>query len=249
MLDSYEESCQLNSNVVKDGDKYDYPSVGQAAKILNEKNIMLALTISVDDDDDFDISHVESSYNDLASLIPNSLVEKMSSSKNVDQLANQIYEAYKNLSERAFVDLSVLPTSGYPFKWRIKSTEHFDKNGRPVSHEDCTTECEQVLPGHSVRYTTLVEHVPGTGLGRRVRAPEIRIGVVEERLEVDMQLIEHCECENNDVNAERCENNDLTCGVCDCGEDYTDEECRVDEDKPPCQNVGDCVCGVCHVSS
>ena len=134
MLDRYEESCQLKSNVVKDGDKYDYPSVGQAAKILNEKNIMLALTISVDNDD-VDISHVESSYNDLASLIPNSLVEKMSSSKNVDQLANQIYEAYKNLSERAFVDLSALPTSGYPFKWRIKSTEHFDKNGRPVRHE------------------------------------------------------------------------------------------------------------------
>ncbi|CAG5102632.1 Oidioi.mRNA.OKI2018_I69.chr1.g392.t1.cds [Oikopleura dioica] len=247
LLDRYEEKCQLESNVVRDGDKYDYPSVGQAAKILNDRNIMLALTISVDEEDDSDISHVESSYNDLASLIGNSLVEKMSSRQNVDELADQIYKAYKELSERAYVDLSELPTPGYPFNWRITKTEHFDKNGRPVRRDDeCTTECEHVLPGHSVRYTTLVEHVPGLATGYAVNAPEIRIGVVEERLQVDMSLIEHCNCENNDVNSDQCESKDLECGICNCGEGYTDDECRVDGDKPPCQNVGHCVCGVCH---
>ena len=60
--------------------------------------------------------------------------------------------------------------------------------------------------------------------------PRIRVGAVDETLLVNPSLISDCDCSidsdatENDV----CDNNPLECGICDCGEDYTDEVCRAE---------------------
>ena len=148
-----------------------------------------------------------------------------------------------------------MPKPGLPFGWEIKSTRHFDENGNlkeTPKEEDgslCLYDCTNVLPEHSVEYTMKVRHLETGGTGFSFpEDPEIHVGAVEEVLTVNMKLIDTCDCSNKKDDFEPCDGNDLECGVCDCGEGYDEKECKVDTTAPNCFGVGNCVCGVCHVS-
>ena len=70
LLYRHDELCHLSGNIEKDGDFFDYPSMGQAARILNERNILLGLTFSDDSDQSF-LEHAKNSYRDFRNVYQN----------------------------------------------------------------------------------------------------------------------------------------------------------------------------------
>lgn len=253
LLNRHDEQCHLDENQVeKDGNIFDYPSMGQAARILNNRNIMVGFTFS--DDPSVDLEHAKQSYKDLKSIVANSELEMMDSADDTRETATKIFELYKRLAYRAIVTLDPLPRENQPFKWEIKSTKHFDEHGNekevPLDENGspCSNDCSDVLPEHSVKYTMVISHVDYEHTTFSVpELPQIHVGAVDESLTVNAALIDSCECGNDAATSNKCDDHPLKCGVCDCGDDYTDNECKAGGTTSNCFGIGECVCGNCHV--
>ena len=204
LLDRHDELCHLSNgkNVEKEGGRFDYPSMGQAARILNDHHVMLGITFS--DDPSIDLEHVKQSYRDLESLVTSSELQTMESGDDTRDTAAKIFKLYQRLAYRAIVTLDDLPRENLPFKWEIKKTEHFDEHGKaketPKSNGiPCKDNCSDVLPRHTVKYTMEISHLDYNHVAFSIPDQlNIRIGAVEESLPVTPSLIDSCDCDHNE---------------------------------------------------
>ena len=58
--------------------------------------------------------------------------------------------------------------------------------------------------------------------------PRIRVSAVDETFLANPSLISECECSEDSSKSEECDDHPLECGICDCGEEYSDDVCRAE---------------------
>ena len=138
----HDEKCHLDMNNVEiEGDEFDYPSMGQTAQIINDASIMVAFTIS--NNNNSNIDHIISSYDDLSGMITTSKVITVNNDVNNDDAADQIFELFKDLAYRAVLRL---PELGDNYDLQVKKTTVRDDHNKVVDSE-CTHTCKNINPG------------------------------------------------------------------------------------------------------
>ena len=75
MLRRHDEQCHLDAKngTETEGDRFDYPSMAQTASVINDQNIMVALTFSLENDEAREKKQfMINSYNDFSEMLSNS---------------------------------------------------------------------------------------------------------------------------------------------------------------------------------
>uniref|UniRef100_UPI00358E5D80 integrin beta-1-like n=1 Tax=Myxine glutinosa TaxID=7769 RepID=UPI00358E5D80 len=242
--------CHLNSGgVYTRSHLYDYPSVGQLAQQLGDRNIQSIFAVS------HEFQHI---YERLSELIPKSAVGVLSSnSSNVIQL---IIDAYNALSSELVLENSKPPEG-------VSVTYTADCKHGQVFTGEAGRRCLNIQIGDEVKFHVKVQTRGCPANGNDV-AMEIRPLGFNERLWLRLQFVCRCECQqSSQPSSPDCHfgNGSMECGACRCNEGRLGRECECSSDAVPitdmdaschadnssevvCSGHGDCLCGecVCH---
>ncbi|TSK92916.1 Villin-1 [Bagarius yarrelli] len=235
ILEPNQETCQLdNNNIFSMSNTWDYPSVGQIARKLEEQNIQPIFAVTKD---------VSQIYQELSKLIPKSEVGILS--KDSDNVVNLIVDAYNvifNVTVKAskclknqFLNIGPL---GFNEKLRvwIKTKCECECNDQPRVHKYCNNN------GKTVCGTCRCD---SGFLGQRC---ECSLGKKDEAaLKAQCHKDNGTECEGR---------GDCECGLCKChqtegGKTYYGPHCECDDEhcekykNKLCGGNGDCRCGEC----
>ncbi|XP_036425194.1 integrin beta-2 [Colossoma macropomum] len=238
ILEPNQEYCQLDKkNMYIKSNLWDYPSVGQIARKLEEKNIQPIFAVT---------EKVADVYRELSQLIPKSEVGVLSNdSSNVVKL---IVDAYNKLSSNIIVTHDNLPND--------ITVTYTDCEGKK-EHSDKGT-CNNVNIGKEVTFSVTVKALTCTD------EKTFNIGPLgfNEKLTVRVKTRCECECDNErNTQHEHCnKQGSVVCGTCRCNPGYLGQRCECSLGKKDeaalkaqcrkdngteCEGRGDCECGVC----
>ncbi|XP_060786249.1 integrin beta-2 [Neoarius graeffei] len=238
ILEPNKETCQLdNNNMYSMSNVWDYPSVGQIARKLEEKNIQPIFAVTKD------VAHI---YKELSKLIPKSEVGVLSAdSGNVVKL---IVDAYNKLSSNIIVTHDELPED-----ISVLFTSNCDGGGRPSEKGTCNN----VGIGQEVVFTVTVK------AAKCLKAKSFNIGPLgfNEKLKVLVKTRCECECDNHLGVHEFCNGHGtINCGICSCNASFLGQRCECSlgqkdeatlkaqcrkDNGTECEGRGECECGVC----
>ncbi|KAI4878702.1 hypothetical protein NFI96_013478 [Prochilodus magdalenae] len=239
ILEPNQETCQLDKNkVYTKSNLWDYPSVGQVARKLEEQNIQPIFAVT---------EKVADVYRELSKLIPKSDVGVLSNdSSNVVKL---IVDAYDKLSSNIIMSHDSLPED-------VTVTYTSNCAGGNVPSEKGI--CNNVNIGEEVIFTVTVK------ASSCIKSKTFNIGPLGfgEKLTVDVNTRCNCECDNELNNHhEHCnKQGSINCGTCRCNDGYLGQKCECSlgqkdeatlkaqcrkDNGTECEGRGDCECGVC----
>ncbi|KAA0715491.1 Integrin beta-2 [Triplophysa tibetana] len=230
-------TCQLVNNKYSKSNVWDYPSVGQIARKLEEQNIQPIFAVT---------KRMESVYKSLSQLIPKSAVGVLSDdSSNVVKL---IVDAYNNLTSEVIMAHDSLPNHiSIKYTSDCKDGEMFSDRGR----------CANVAIGQTVVFDVTVT------AEKCIKNQTFNIGPLGfgEKLKVTVSTRCECECDDTNKPHSHCENNGVVvCGGCRCNQGYIGQRCECQigqkdeaslraqckkDNGTECEGKGDCLCGRC----
>ncbi|XP_051566065.1 integrin beta-2-like [Myxocyprinus asiaticus] len=236
ILEPNKETCQLVNNKYSKSNVWDYPSVGQIARKLEEKNIQPIFAVT---------KKMETVYTELSKLIPKSAVGVLSEDSN--NVVKLIMDAYKNLTSEVIVVHDTLPDF-----ISVKYTSNCKGGEKPSDRGKCdNVKFEKV----TFRVTVTAE--------KCIKPQSFLIGPLgfSEKLKVNVST--RCECECDDTNAPHPHcggNGKVVCGGCRCNPGFLGQHCECKlgqkdeaslkaqcrkDNVTECEGKGDCVCGRC----
>lgn len=237
ILEPNKETCQLDKNKYSKSNIWDYPSVGQVARKLEEQNIQPIFAVT---------KKMETVYTELSKLIPKSAVGVLSEDSN--NVVNLIVEAYNNLTSEVIMAHDALPNF-ISVKYSSKCTggKTFSDNGK----------CDNVNIGQEVIFDVTVT------VDRCINDQSFSIGPLgfNEKLKVNVQTLCECNCGDPPGVHPHCKGQGkVVCGSCKCNDGFIGQlcectigkkdeasfkaQCRKDNGTE-CEGKGDCVCGRC----
>lgn len=237
ILEPNKETCQLDKNKYSKSNIWDYPSVGQVARKLEEQNIQPIFAVT---------KKMETVYTELSKLIPKSAVGVLSEDSN--NVVNLIVEAYNNLTSEVIMAHDALPNF-ISVKYSSKCTggKTFSDNGK----------CDNVNIGLEVIFDVTVT------VDRCINDQSFSIGPLgfNEKLKVNVQTLCECNCGDPPGVHPHCKGQGkVVCGSCKCNDGFIGQlcectigkkdeasfkaQCRKDNGTE-CEGKGDCVCGRC----
>lgn len=238
ILEPNQETCQLdNNNMYSMSNHWDYPSVGQIARKLEEQNIQPIFAVTED---------VSLIYEELSKLIPKSEVGIIS--KNSDNVVNLIVDAYNKLSSNIIVT-----HDGLPKGISVTFTSSCE-GGKKDSDQGI---CDNVSIGQQVIFNVTVKAT------KCLKDTFFNIGPLgfNEKLRVLVKTQCECECGDQPRVHEYCTNKGkVVCGTCRCDTGYLGQRCECSLGKKDeatlkaqchkdngteCEGRGDCECGLC----
>ncbi|XP_071017109.1 integrin beta-7-like [Oncorhynchus clarkii lewisi] len=241
--------CHLNGSGFYDGTKYDYPSVGQLARVLAANNIQLIFAVTEES---------VAAYKALSKLIPQSVLGVLKNdSSNVVQL---ILEAYSNLSSTILLEHHGAP-SGLDVTYRSHCTPAEGDN-TPWQRRG---ECMNVKLNQQVDFTVSLNISMSEGECLKEKKQFfLKLQGISETLKVSVETLCDCDCHDREQQSTHCnEKGTLNCGICSCDEDHLgqrceceqpkdmisadsmDTTCRQDSSPLLCSGHGSCECGIC----
>lgn len=237
ILEPNKETCQLVNNKYSMSNLWDYPSVGQIARKLEEQNIQPIFAVT---------KKMETVYTELSKLIPKSAVGVLSDdSSNVVKL---IVDAYNNLTSEVIMAHDALPNFV-----SVKYTSNCPGGEKPSDRG----KCDNVNIGQDVTFDVTVT------AESCIDSQSFLIGPLgfNEKVKVTVQTRCECECDDANKNHPHCGNNGkVVCGSCSCNADFLGQRCECNKGKKDeaslkakcrkdngteCEGKGDCVCGRC----
>ncbi|XP_056092875.1 integrin beta-2 [Rhinichthys klamathensis goyatoka] len=238
ILEPNKETCQLVGNKYSMSNIWDYPSVGQIARKLEEQNIQPIFAVT---------KKMETVYTELSKLIPKSAVGVLSDDSS--NVVNLIVDAYNNLTSEVIMAHDALPNSV-----SVKYTSNCPGGGNPSDRG----KCDNVNIGQEVTFyvtVTAERCMPGS--------QSFFIGPLgfNEKAKVTVQTRCECDCDDENKNHIHCGNNGkIVCGSCRCNTGFLGQRCECTLGKKDeaslkaqcrkdngteCEGKGDCVCGRC----
>ncbi|XP_070967263.1 integrin beta-7 [Oncorhynchus clarkii lewisi] len=245
IFEPHDGMCHLNGTGFYDGTKYDYPSVGQLARVLAANNIQLIFAVTEDS---------VAAYKALSKLIPQSVVGVLKNdSSNVVLL---ISEAYSNLSSTILLEHHEAP-SDLDVTYRSHCTPEKGDN----THWQRRGECMNVKLNQQVNFTVSLNI--STCLKEK-QTFSLKLQGISETLKVSVETLCDCDCQDREEQSSHCnEIGTLTCGICSCDEGHLGQRCecerpkdmtsadsmaatcRQDNSSQLCSGHGSCECGMC----
>nr|XP_055070808.1 integrin beta-2 [Misgurnus anguillicaudatus]XP_055070809.1 integrin beta-2 [Misgurnus anguillicaudatus]XP_055070810.1 integrin beta-2 [Misgurnus anguillicaudatus] len=238
ILEPNQETCQLVDQKYSKSNVWDYPSVGQIARKLEEQNIQPIFAVT---------KNMESVYTELSKLIPKSAVGVLSADSN--NVVNLILEAYNNLTSKVIMAHDSVPNS-----ISVKFTSNC-VGGEKLSDSGI---CENVNIGQKVSFDVTVT------ADQCIKNQIFFIGPLgfSEKLRVTVSTRCNCECDDKSENDPHCGNHGkVVCGSCKCNAGFLGQncecevgkkneatlraQCRKDNATLECEGKGECVCGRC----
>ncbi|XP_061090452.1 integrin beta-2-like isoform X2 [Conger conger] len=230
--------CHMSEDMMySKGNDLDYPSVGQVARKLMEKNIQTIFAVT---------TKVQPIYEKLKEIIPRSEVGELS--EDSENVVTLIERAYKRLSSKVIVTHEDLPEH-----ITITYTSNCANGAQPSSRGTC----DNVTIDQEVEFnvTVMAEECFGTK-SFHIIAPGFR-----EKMKVTVTTQCECDCGNTLINHTHCNNHgNSSCGICSCERGYVGQgcECKLGDkaeselkmecqrdNSTECSGRGSCVCGVC----
>ncbi|XP_056462810.1 integrin beta-7 isoform X1 [Gadus chalcogrammus] len=236
--------CHLSPSGLYDGTRFDYPSIGQLARVLTANNIQLIFAVT---------KNISAAYEELSKMIPQSVVGVLESdSSNVVQI---IKNAYNSLSSSV-----VLEHHGAPQGLEVAYQAHCTSPSpgppglRPWSQR---AECKDIKINQQVDFYVQLN------MSRCLEQTEFHLSVqgISERLKVEVKMKCECDCGPVEKASPSCSGHGtLRCGICSCdpgflgqtcdclqSEDHVslDEKCRHGGSSQLCSGHGSCECGKC----
>ncbi|XP_077071783.1 integrin beta-2 [Siphateles boraxobius] len=237
ILEPNKETCQLVDNKYSKSNIWDYPSVGQIARKLEEQNIQPIFAVT---------KKMETVYTELSKLIPKSAVGVLSDdSSNVVKL---IVDAYNNLTSEVIMAHDALPNF-----ISVKYTSNCTGGEKPSDRG----KCDNVNIGQNVTFKVTVT------AAKCIESQSFFIGPLgfSEKVKVNVQTRCKCECDDTNQNHIHCGyNGKVDCGSCRCNTGFLGQRCECTLGKKDeaslraqcrkdngteCEGKGDCVCGRC----
>ncbi|XP_076858565.1 integrin beta-2 [Brachyhypopomus gauderio] len=239
ILEPNGETCQLDTkHMYSKSNVWDYPSVGQIARKLEEQNIQPIFAVT---------KEVKDVYSELSKLIPKSEVEELSADSS--NVVNLIVNAYNKLSSNVIVTHDALPEE-LTIKYKSSCS-----GGDKVSEKEGT--CNNVAIGDEVTFYITVK------AESCIDVKSFNIGPLgfREKLKVNVKTRCKCECDNeHDLNDHCNKQGHVVCGTCSCQKGFLGQRCECSLGKKDeatlraqcrkdngteCEGRGDCECGVC----
>ncbi|XP_022665540.1 integrin beta-PS-like [Varroa jacobsoni] len=227
----------------------DYPSLSQINSKIQEHKVNIIFAVTEDQ---------ESIYAKLANMLEGCSHGKLANdSSNVVDL---VKDQYHKISSHIELTSDVSEKDEY-LSVTFES-KCLNKEPEAVPHE--TNKCAGIKVGDQVQFDALI-YLKKCPKNPNEWKRTIRISPVgiNERLEIDLQMICQCACEaqQGKVNAEECNYvGTYVCGVCNCNDSYSgknceckdsehprvgDETCRAANETRICSGRGECQCGQC----
>ncbi|TRY99864.1 hypothetical protein DNTS_016960, partial [Danionella cerebrum] len=237
ILEPNKETCQLVNNMYSKSNIWDYPSVGQIARKLEEQNIQPIFAVT---------KKMENIYTELSKLIPKSAVGVLS--EDSSNVVNLIVDAYNSLTSEVIMAHDFLPNFV-----SVKYTSNC-RGGETLSDRG---KCDNVAIGDEVIFQVTVK------AERCISSQNFLIGPLgfNEKLKVNIETRCECNCKDPDGLHHHCGGHGrIVCGGCICNSDYLGRRCecklgQMDEaslkaqcrkdNGTECEGKGDCVCGRC----
>uniref|UniRef100_A0A672NP77 Integrin beta n=1 Tax=Sinocyclocheilus grahami TaxID=75366 RepID=A0A672NP77_SINGR len=237
ILEPNKETCQLVDRKYSKSSLWDYPSVGQIARKLEEQNIQPIFAVT---------KKMETVYTELSKLIPKSAVGVLS--EDSGNVVNLIVEAYNNLTSEVIMAHEALPDF-----ISVKYTSNCIGGEKPSDRG----KCDNVNIGKEVIF-----HVTVT-VERCITSQSFLIGPLgfSEKVKVNVQTRCNCECDDTNQPHPHCGGNGkVVCGGCRCDTGYLGQRCECKlgqkdeaslkatcrkDNGTECEGKGDCVCGRC----
>ncbi|XP_043105025.1 integrin beta-2 [Puntigrus tetrazona] len=238
ILEPNKETCELVNNMYSKSNLWDYPSVGQIARKLEEQNIQPIFAVT---------KKLETVYTELSKLIPKSAVGVLS--EDSSNIVNLIVEAYNNLTSEIIMAHEALPDFiSVKYSSNCIGGENLSDKGK----------CENVNIGKEVTFDVTVT------VDKCIESQSFLIGPLgfSEKLKVNVQTRCKCECDDSSEPQSHCKfHGRIICGSCSCDSDYIGQHCeciRGQKDEASlkaqcrkdngteCEGNGDCLCGRCH---
>ncbi|KAK9969063.1 hypothetical protein ABG768_027273 [Culter alburnus] len=237
ILEPNKETCQMVNNKYTMSNIWDYPSVGQIARKLEEQNIQPIFAVT---------KKMETVYTELSKLIPKSAVGVLSDdSSNVVKL---IVDAYNNLTSEV-----IMAHDNLPKFISVKYTSTCPGGEKPSEKG----KCDNVNIGEEVTFNVTVT------AEKCINSQSFLIGPLgfSEKLKVTVQTRCECECDDSKHPHPHCGNHGtVVCGSCRCDAGFLGQRCECQigqkdeaslkkqcrkENGTECEGKGDCVCGRC----
>ncbi|XP_026127046.1 integrin beta-2-like [Carassius auratus] len=241
ILEPNKETCELVNNKYSKSNLWDYPSVGQIARKLEEQNIQPIFAVT---------KKMETVYTELSKMIPKSAVGVLSEdSSNVVKL---IVDAYYNLTSEVIMAHEAVPEFiSVKYKSNCKGGENPSDRGK----------CDNVNIGKEVIFEVTVT------VDKCITSQSFHIGPLgfSEKLKVNVQTRCECECDDLDKPHPHCGGNGkVVCGSCRCEPGFLGQRCECKlgqkdeaslkaqcrkDNGTECEGKGDCQCGRCQCHS
>uniref|UniRef100_A0A9J7ZY15 Integrin beta n=1 Tax=Cyprinus carpio carpio TaxID=630221 RepID=A0A9J7ZY15_CYPCA len=241
ILEPNKETCELVKNKYSKSNLWDYPSVGQIARKLEEQNIQPIFAVT---------KKMETVYTELSKLIPKSAVGVLSEdSSNVVKI---IVDAYNNLTSEVILAHEALPDF-----ISVKYTSDC-KGGESPSERG---KCDNVNIGKEVIFNVTVT------VDRCITSQSFLIGPLgfSEKMRVNIRTRCECECDDSNQPHPHCGGNGkVVCGSCSCDPGFLGQRCECKlgqkdeaslkaqcrkDNGTECEGKGDCLCGRCQCYS
>ncbi|KAK3543273.1 hypothetical protein QTP70_014066 [Hemibagrus guttatus] len=238
ILEPNQETCQLdNRNTYSKSNTWDYPSVGQIARKLEEQNVQPIFAVTED---------VSPIYKELSKLIPKSAVGVLS--KDSSNVVNLVVDAYNKLSSNIIVSHVGLP-EGISVTFISNCPEGQKSSDKGI--------CNNVAIGQEVIFNVTVK------AAKCLEKATFNISLLgfNEKLKVVVKTRCECECDNKDITHEYCNyQGKVDCGICSCNSGYLGQRCECKlgvkdeaalkaqchkDNGTECEGRGDCECGLC----
>uniref|UniRef100_A0A8C2ESE9 Integrin beta n=1 Tax=Cyprinus carpio TaxID=7962 RepID=A0A8C2ESE9_CYPCA len=238
ILEPNKETCELVKNKYSKSNLWDYPSVGQIARKLEEQNIQPIFAVT------------KKMETELSKLIPKSAVGVLSEdSSNVVKI---IVDAYNNLTSEVILAHEALPDF-----ISVKYTSDC-KGGESPSERG---KCDNVNIGKEVIFNVTVT------VDRCITSQSFLIGPLgfSEKMRVNIRTRCECECDDSNQPHPHCGGNGkVVCGSCSCDPGFLGQRCECKlgqkdeaslkaqcrkDNGTECEGKGDCLCGRCQCYS
>ncbi|XP_067300549.1 integrin beta-2 [Pseudorasbora parva] len=237
ILEPNKETCQLVQNKYSMSNIWDYPSVGQIARKLEEQNIQPIFAVT---------KKMETVYKELSKLIPKSAVGVLS--EDSSNVVNLILDAYKNLTSEVIMAHDALPNFvSVQYTSNCPGGEKASDKGK----------CDNVNIGQEVSFNVIVT------AKRCIQNQSFFLGPLgfNEKVKVNIRTRCECDCDDKKQPHPHCEfHGTVVCGSCRCDTGYLGQRCECligqkdeaslraqcrKDNGTECEGKGDCVCGRC----
>nr|XP_012150968.1 PREDICTED: integrin beta-nu isoform X1 [Megachile rotundata]XP_012150969.1 PREDICTED: integrin beta-nu isoform X1 [Megachile rotundata] len=221
--------------------KYDYCSLAELSRLLQEHKINLIFAVTEDR---------RSEYESTAALLKEKarVATLTSNSSNILEI---IKSAYQQITSRVILS----DNSSAPLRM-----EYFSNCGNRDIAEWSTSECEDIEEGQVYNFNVVlsIDKCPSNeSLWKQTIVIEDALASEVSKVVVEVELL--CGCNCNDPESPNCEHGTDYCGVCKCDRGWSGEKCDCDERSPTenrlqcmepnstkiCSDRGECVCGSC----
>ena len=221
--------------------KYDYCSLGELSRLLQEYKINLIFAVTEDR---------RSEYESTVALLKEKarVATLTSDSSNILEI---IKSAYHQITSKVILR----DNSSYPLR-----IEYFSNCGNANVPEWNTSECEDIEEGqvYDFKVVLSIDKCPrNESLWKQTIVIEDALASEVSQVVVEVELACGCNCKDSEDSP--CEHGTDECGICKCNNGWSGEKCDCDESSPMenrlqciaanstklCSDRGECICGSC----